>query len=533
MKTINDFRPLLPAEQLLLDACKSGELAQISKKRPCVKTINNEVRAIFIRTLLLDKKIEIDPNGIQIEGAYITGELILENVKLTNTILAFEQSYFDSKISLMYAEVKQLNLIGSKVKFIYADGINCDDIFFREGFLSRGEVRLIGATIKGDLDCSGGKFFNNKGISLRCEMINIGGSIYMSDDFYARGAVVLSNSKVYGNVRLDHGKFHGINNQEHDYDIDFDGIEIGGSLYLVDATLNGSLNLTDSRLNSIVDDNNFWLQNTLKNIYFNGCEYRYIYDGELSAKNRLEWLAKMPEFKPQPYKQLARVFRDMGHIDDANEIMVAYHDKILEQKHEKLKKSFKNFSVQALKSFLYELINSTFSFLFKRIYKATSRYGYKPIRTFVILVGIWLSCSVLYWHAANTGVFAPSNPLVFQNKEYKSDVNSAVSVSDMFYIETRESKNWYYNTQLKGEYTTFQPFLYSLDVILPIVDLYMEKDWGVYIPTPSGYFDWLNPFTITFNHIIRLIVWLEILSGWALSLILVAILSGLAKNEKD
>jgi len=94
--------------------------------------------------------------------------------------------------------------------------------------------------------------------------------------------------------------------------------------------------------------------------------------------------------------------------------------------------------------------------------------------------------------------------------------------------EENGSKNWYYGP-LNDEYTIFQPFLYSLDVILPVVDLYMEKDWGVYIPTPSGYFDWLNPSTITFNHIVRLIVWLEILFGW----ILVAILSGLAKNEKD
>ena len=65
--------------------------------------------------------------------------------------------------------------------------------------------------------------------------------------------------------------------------------------------------------------------------------------------------------------------------------------------------------------------------------------------------------------------------------------------------------------------------MYSLDVILPIVDLQVEKDWGQYVTMK----DWtLNDFT-------RWIMWFEILFGWIYSLILVAILSGLAKNEKD
>lgn len=69
--------------------------------------------------------------------------------------------------------------------------------------------------------------------------------------------------------------------------------------------------------------------------------------------------------------------------------------------------------------------------------------------------------------------------------------------------------------------------MYSLDVILPIVDLQVEKDWGQYVSSNNG----------TLNDFTSWIMWFEILFGWIYSLILVAILvailSGLAKNEKD
>ena len=91
------------------------------------------------------------------------------------------------------------------------------------------------------------------------------------------------------------------------------------------------------------------------------------------------------------------------------------------------------------------------------------------------------------------------------------------------YSKYNSSNNWVLNENLDGEYTTFNPFMYSLDVILPIVDLQVEKDWGQYVSLNNG----------TLNDFTRWLMWFEILFGWIYSLILVAILSGLAKNEKD
>ena len=139
---------------------------------------------------------------------------------------------------------------------------------------------------------------------------------------------------------------------------------------------------------------------------------------------------------------------------------------------------------------------------------------------------IWLFCSLFYLNASKVAVFAPTNPLVFQKKDYyQCSINSeGTPWSDFFnYSKYNNGNNWVLNENLDGEYTTFNPFMYSLDVILPIVDLQVEKDWGQYVSSDNG----------TLNDFTRWLMWFEILFGWIYSLILVAILSGLAKNEKD
>ena len=192
----------------------------------------------------------------------------------------------------------------------------------------------------------------------------------------------------------------------------------------------------------------------------------------------------------------------MGHNEDANNIMIEYNNIITTKS--------KNWFIKKL----------------KQIYGTTAGYGYKPMSVIKCMSIVWFFCSLFYWNASKIAVFAPTNPLVFQKKDYyQCNVNSdGTPWTDFFnYSKYNSSNNWVLNENLDGEYTTFNPFMYSLDVILPIVDLQVEKDWGQYVSLNNG----------TLNDFTRLIMWLEILFGWTYSLILVAILSGLAKNEKD
>jgi hypothetical protein len=61
----------------------------------------------------------------------------------------------------------------------------------------------------------------------------------------------------------------------------------------------------------------------------NRCRYEAFIDGPVDTRGRLEWLSRQtPErwgedFWPQPYEQLAAVFRDMGHNEDARAVLIA------------------------------------------------------------------------------------------------------------------------------------------------------------------------------------------------------------------
>jgi len=91
---------------------------------------------------------------------------------------------------------------------------------------------------------------------------------------------------------------------------------------------------------------------------------------------------------------------------------------------------------------------------------------------------------MIYWYAALAGVFAPSNPLVFQNSAYdvcKPDYvapapqgKPASSVQPI----VQGAGNWYLCKDLPEEYSGFSPLAYSLDVILPLVDLQQETSWA-------------------------------------------------------
>ncbi|MDO9267761.1 MAG: hypothetical protein Q7T96_01460 [Methylobacter sp.] len=85
-RTLTEFNPLKPAEQKLLDACRKGEVAYISKQeqRPTEPTKENTISASFLRFLALggDEHAPVHEKGVQIWGAWVENELDLENALL-------------------------------------------------------------------------------------------------------------------------------------------------------------------------------------------------------------------------------------------------------------------------------------------------------------------------------------------------------------------------------------------------------------------------------------------------------------------
>lgn len=541
MKTLDQLKPHKPAEKQLLIHCNLGTTAQFGTIRPTSKTTDNEIRAEFLHSLILndDTNYQIDPKGIRFEFAWISGKVDLQGIE-TKLGFYFNRSVFEEGITLYDANIRNLNLAGSLLKKgMKADRMRCSgSLVFRKGFVSEATIQLTGSRIEGSLICYDGKFLNPNKISLNCERIIVGGSIFINNGFLSNGTVDFRNAKIGNDLDCSGGTFQNAGGMA----LNIDSVTVGGSIFFEKSTIIiGEINLGGTYIDSLVDCADFWLQQSIEGIYLDGFVYTHLYN-DIGAKFRLQWLSRMADkdLKPQPWKQLAKVLKSMGYSDDSNYIMIALHNETQKIKKQNIalltrekftdKCSFINL-YNSYTEYWKSLFYLKASYIFKMLYSLTSRYGYRPMRTLSIMFVTWFMFGLLYWYSANVAVFAPSNPLVFQNEKHLCKISSAGTSIDASLADYNASNNWYHASP--GEYTTFQPFWYSLDIILPVVDLQMEKDWGVYISSPNGTLSDLSIYPVTLNHITRWVVWFENILGWILSLILVAILSGLAKNDKD
>lgn len=70
-------------------------------------------------------------------------------------------------------------------------------IYLGDGFKAKGQVRLLGADIGGDLDCSGGEFENPEGVAFDGTGMKVAGSFFWRwVKFEPTGKVVLINAKL-------------------------------------------------------------------------------------------------------------------------------------------------------------------------------------------------------------------------------------------------------------------------------------------------------------------------------------------------
>jgi hypothetical protein len=237
------------------------------------------------------------------------------------------------------------------------------------------------------------------------------------------------------------------------------------------------------------------------------------------------------DFRPQPWKQLQKVLREMGHAEDSRQVAIAFEHRLR-------------------RADLIGVAPPQWSWFRKSIYRYLSRffhwwfwaltgYGYRPMRLMAWMLAMWLCSAAFYWFTAlpQRDVFAPSNPLVFQHPHYQVCApETPESKAELAKPPEQQSVagagNWYLCEKLRGEYTGFSPLAYSLDVLLPLVDLQQQKDWGPIIPTPKSSW-WQELFTPSWGHAARLVIWFQTLFGWVASLLLVAIVSGLTKRRED
>ncbi|RMQ49513.1 hypothetical protein ALQ04_03436 [Pseudomonas cichorii] len=395
-------------------------------------------------------------------------------------------------------------------------------VFMRNGFSAKGCVRFLGAKVHGQFNCLGGQFDGGGADALRMDGAFVGGSLFLGRGFKATGTVVLRGVVLKGDLVIrDAGQITELKAQR---------INIDGSLILrnlVDPI--GKASFTGGRAGSLNDDSKSWGDD----LDINGFVYNFIHVSEqMSTGDRLNWLDKqrapsikpsqLPEFYPQPWRQLQKVLDEMGHAEEARQVGIAFEDRLRDkgligQSPTHWPEPLRN-GYRCLMVFLHWM------------YRPLSGYGYRPMLLLPWFLGVWLLCAAFYWWAADhKAIFAPSDPLVFQNASYKHCSPPLEPTGN----EPAGSANWYLCDALPQEYTAFSPIAFSLDLLLPLVNLHQEDDWAPVIETPkANILEEFFSFFTSAKRWVRFVMWFEILAGWGFSLLFVAVVSGLARRKE-
>lgn len=424
-----------------------------------------------------------------------------------------------------------------------ADGIVVTGgVFLNGDFTATGAVRLAGARIGGALFCAGGIFCNTDkdgislGDALSADGIVVTGGVYLNEGFASTGAVRLLGARIGHNLECNGGTFRnaGKDGAPLGYALNAQAMVVTGGLIVRNCEFSGKVDLVGAHVASLVDAATCWPENSL---VLDGFCYDLIAEGPTDAATRIGWLEKQvpahlgKDFCPQPWEQLIKVLREMGHPGEAAEVAIA--------KQRALRKAGKIGQRRPDPRYRGWRLSLDWAWVaganlvargWHRIYGWLAGFGYRPTGILMWMAIVGGLSGAYFSTAADAGLMAPTSAEVFTHKELHDDLNSRGddSASCGIQREVSPTRYWPACTELPSEYTTFNPWWYSIDLILPLVDLQQDSQW-----TPAAtYIDAGGTMrTLPGGVLARVVMWFEILFGWFASLMFVAIAGRLV--EKD
>jgi len=211
--------------KILHDSASSEDLPE-----PDENALKPVVRAEFLRWLATDPETapHIDSKGLRVYAATIPGKLDFEECHV-NPTLDFRRCEFQGEINLLSAETRGLYFFDSLlIGGIRADGVIVHGPLFLRRIHSKGEIRLLGAKITGVLDCSGAKL-KAKGDALNADRAQIGGDVFLADNFESDGTIRLLGAQITGNLDCSGAKL-----KTKDYALNAVRAKISGDVFLND-----------------------------------------------------------------------------------------------------------------------------------------------------------------------------------------------------------------------------------------------------------------------------------------------------------
>ena len=415
--------------------------------------------------------------AVELGSAEIAGSLSCSGAQLTGRD---EDGYAPSAYKSGYA----LSAYKSKV----------GDVFLGEGFTASA-VELAGAEIAGSLSCSGAQLTGRDadGYALSAAGIKVGGDVHLGDGFTAEGGISLISARFGGSLEVMPTRLAG-NEEDADQDdddeeevsLDASNAQITGALHWLPAEqVRGQVNLEGAAAGELKDD---W---TSCNGWENGhwpCGGRLNLDGftyvslggyeRTSADQRLTWIRSQYRrsdtswqgFATQPYEQLAAVYRHAGQDDQARKVAIARRADLRKYGNLNRYRRFGNWFLDW-----------------------SIKYGYQTWRAatgLAALFVVFLALSILAQHQ-----------------------HAIVPIGEIEGLHPAPSV-----TQCMSNYPCFYPVGYTIDTVIPIINVHQTDYWGPDGHAPWGW-AWLG------------LTWVVTGLGWALATLLVAGYTGLVRRD--
>jgi hypothetical protein len=277
---------------------------------------------------------------IWLAGAHIGGQLNCEGARLTNrngTALDAPQLTVDADLFLRDAEVVgEVRLVGAHIggelsckgarltnrygTALDAQQLTVDARLAMTGAEVVGEMWLVGARVGGQLDCEGARLTNPNGMALNAQQLTVDADLFLRDAEVV-GEIWLAGAHIGGQLdcegaRLTNPEGRAVSAQR---------LTVDGAVIMRPAGLEGSITLTAARVGRWYDDKSTWPAS----LALEGFIYEAIDGPKVTPRGRLDWLLLHKQadgrtvYAPQPYEQLATVYRKAGDHEGARTVAIA------------------------------------------------------------------------------------------------------------------------------------------------------------------------------------------------------------------
>jgi len=284
--------------------------------------------------------------------------------------------------------------------------------------------------------------------------------------------------------------------------------------------------LPGARVSDLVDDGNWPTSANALDLY--GFVYDRILDdtAPVSAERRRVWLEAGSvwngQFYPQPYTQLARVLREMGHAGEARTVACWREERLLDQRRREIKGAPRSEADVAYGG-IWRGLWAGLIWLWSFVLRIVAGYGFKPWRAAFCLAALWVIAAGLAGLVWREGSFAPNSDVILTSAGWE-----AALAIDCFPAETaapdcihNPAGEWSNDPARGMDWDSFSALGYGIDLVVPVLDLGQTAAWA-----PSKDRGWAG-WWLWWGR------WVLQGTGWLVLLIFAAAVTGIMQRERE